>query len=262
MSSFIQSGRFGGGGSSLISIITSLGLTSGLKVCLDAGDINSYNGTSQTWTDTSGEGNSYFRGTTSGAQGSDPTFVGTPGGLSSNDYFSFDGNDQFAETTNQTWADGFGLDGALFSMLAVVWIPDSLSGFHGIFSNGLPFNSGSAMNFYYEDDDKLHYADSPFSVFPESSNFRSSNSWNFCGLSVSENAGATGSFLQLQTTVTTFNGNQTVDASVSGAYTVGFQMRNTSRLTMFAAWAGVALTTTQMDALYDQIQSKRHPTLP
>ena len=42
---------------SLIDILTALGLTTNLKLCLDAGDSVSYDGTSQDWVDRSGAGN-------------------------------------------------------------------------------------------------------------------------------------------------------------------------------------------------------------
>lgn len=107
-----------GASSSMREIVHALGLTSGLKVLLDAGDNASYDGSSQTWTDLSGGGYSFLRGTTSGAEGSDPTFNGTAGGRSANDYFSHDGGDLF--TLNQaapSWQSDMHQSGALFTML-------------------------------------------------------------------------------------------------------------------------------------------------
>lgn len=95
---------FGGRGTSLINELRNVGLTDGLKLCLDAGDINSYDGTSQTWKDLSGNGSDFYRGSGSGTDGADPTFNGKAGGLSANEYFSFDGGDYFtAVNTNPQW---------------------------------------------------------------------------------------------------------------------------------------------------------------
>ena len=47
-----------------ITMLRRLGLTNGLKLCLDAGDANSYT-SGEPWLDTSGNGYDFNRGTTS-----------------------------------------------------------------------------------------------------------------------------------------------------------------------------------------------------
>lgn len=107
---------FGRSTYSMIGAIRSLGLTSGLQLCLDAGDASSYSGSGQSWLDTSGNGYDFFRGTSSSAQGSDPTFNGSAGALTSSEYWSFDGGDFFTyDTTNETWMDNLHKDGATFT---------------------------------------------------------------------------------------------------------------------------------------------------
>ena len=59
---------------------------SGLVLCLDAADKNSYSGTGTTWTDLSGNG--YNGILTNG-----PTFSNTNGGI-----FIFDGTDDYVQT--------------------------------------------------------------------------------------------------------------------------------------------------------------------
>ncbi len=68
---------------------------------LDAGLSASYNGTGQTWANivtapADGSGQTaydFYRGATSGSEGSDRTFNGSAGANSANEYFSFDGGD-------------------------------------------------------------------------------------------------------------------------------------------------------------------------
>lgn len=79
---------FAGGGTSLINTLSNLGLLTNLKLCLDAGDLNSYDGSSQTWKDLSGNGTDFYRGATSGSEASDPTFNPVGNGGTYQDYFS------------------------------------------------------------------------------------------------------------------------------------------------------------------------------
>lgn len=102
----------------LIGILQSLGLTTNLQVCLDAGDINSYSGTGQTWNDTSGNGYNFNRGTTTSSETSDPTFNGAAGHESSSEYFSVDGGDWFTiGQTNPTWVQQMHKAGGKFTVV-------------------------------------------------------------------------------------------------------------------------------------------------
>lgn len=111
------------GPDTLRSILGSLGLTSGLQVCLDAGDITSYDGSSQTWTDTSGGGYSFYRGTTSSSQATDPTFNGVAGRLSTSEYFSYDGGDRFTLAQSApSWQSGMHKAGGAFTIIQWVYV--------------------------------------------------------------------------------------------------------------------------------------------
>lgn len=112
---------FGAGGpnGSIINRIRGLGLASDLALCLDAGDINSWPGSGQKWLDVSGGGYDFYRGAGSGSEGSDPTFNGTPGGQSSNEYWSFDGGDYFTyDSANETWMNNLHKAGAQFTIIS------------------------------------------------------------------------------------------------------------------------------------------------
>lgn len=81
-SSFIGGGATAPASLRLIDIISYLGMSTGLLLCLDAGDAASYGGTGHTWTDVSGNGNDFLKST------SGVTFTGTAGSLGSGCYFS------------------------------------------------------------------------------------------------------------------------------------------------------------------------------
>ena len=97
---------FGAGSAvpTMYQLLQQLQLTTNLNLCVDAGDISSYDGSSQTWTDRAA-GNNLFRGTTSGSEAENPTFVGTAGTPTA--YFSFDGGDYFISSTSPTYANGW-----------------------------------------------------------------------------------------------------------------------------------------------------------
>lgn len=109
---------------SLYTSILKLGLTSGLQLCLDAGDAESYDGTSQKWLDRSGGGYDFFRGTDGTSQATDPTFNGTAGAVSSSEYFSDDGGDYLTyDTTIETWMQNLGKSGQSVSVFAHAYFP-------------------------------------------------------------------------------------------------------------------------------------------
>lgn len=106
----------GGRKGTMREAVNALGLTSGLQLCLDASDVNSYTGAGQSWLDTSGNGYDFFRGTTSGADSTDPTFNGSAGGQSLSEYWSFDGGDRFTyDSANETWMNNLHKNSATFT---------------------------------------------------------------------------------------------------------------------------------------------------
>jgi hypothetical protein len=126
---------------SLLQAIQNVGITDGLKLCLDAGDENSYAG-GPSWLDTSGNGHDFFRGTNSSTQSSDPTFHGTVGQLSAEEYWSFDGGDYFTyDSANEAWMANLVKAGN--KMSGLIWAavpsfsPHSLLGTFGGGTKGL-----------------------------------------------------------------------------------------------------------------------------
>lgn len=106
----------------MLCVIQHCGLATGLKLCLDAGDDESYS-SGQKWLDTSGGGYDFYRGAGSGSEGSDPTFNGTVGRRSSGEYFSGDGGDYFTyDSANETWMNDLHKNGKLTSAFCGVHV--------------------------------------------------------------------------------------------------------------------------------------------
>lgn len=102
------------------AVIDDLGLSAGLQLCLDAGDIQSYNGTSQLWLNRASDYN-FFKGDSAAIEATDPTFNGTAGGLSENEYFSFVFGDFFtAVDSNPEWVSSIHKNNAKFTI--VCWL--------------------------------------------------------------------------------------------------------------------------------------------
>lgn len=103
----------------LMQVLTTLGLTTNLKLVLDAGDVDSYPGNGQKWLDRAGGGYDFFIGADGTASSTDPTFNGNVGNQAT-EYFSTDGGDYFTyDSANETWIKALGKPGSV-SVLAVV----------------------------------------------------------------------------------------------------------------------------------------------
>ena len=101
----------------LYDAIQALGLTTGLAEVWDLSDSGAY-ASGQTITDQSGNGNHVLFGATSGAEASDPTFVGTAGAKVLATHASVDGGDLFRlSITNPASLDNAHKDNAKFVFL-------------------------------------------------------------------------------------------------------------------------------------------------
>lgn len=187
----------------LAELITDTGITADL--ILDAGDANSYNGSSQTWTDLSGSGNHWYRGTSSGSDSTDPTFVGISGDLSS--YFSFDGGDYFTlvSGSNPAVFQTFHKNNAKLEMGCLIYIPALINTTSGMFTTRA---SANEVGFQF---DPLEYQSGDnyknnIIVKNGTGNAISSNSpstpvasgaWHYIGFQLDEALGASGGFVYL-----------------------------------------------------------------
>ena len=101
---------------------------------LDAGLSASYSGSGQTWANivtapADGSGQTaydFYRGATNGSEGSDPTFNGSAGANSANEYFSFDGGDYLTLVgSNTTFLNSLHKENAVFTWYGFLRTPTS-----------------------------------------------------------------------------------------------------------------------------------------
>lgn len=111
-------------GASLLSLINNAGLASGLLVCLDAGDINSYSGSGQLWTNVAPNATTdFYLGVSSSVEsGIDPVFTGTAG--DPNAYFLLPQNGGFIETTGG-WDDAFVKNNYAWTAIFIIYRPST-----------------------------------------------------------------------------------------------------------------------------------------
>lgn len=243
----------------LLKIIQDLGLTSGLQVVLDAGDSASYSGTGQTWTDVQ-SGANYYRGTTSGSDTTDPTFNGVAGGLSPNEYWSFDGGDYFTPVAATTFDDGYHKNGATWSFLAIYYLGTTATNL--LFSNtnsaantGIQINANTALDVTSRNG-STNQTDTIGS--------HSATTWYCTGVSVSENGGASGGNWNMNGTTGTFDpaltspsaSNPSASLNIGASSTGANIMTNNSRLMGLCFW-NTNLSAADLAALYADVRAYR-----
>lgn len=250
-----------GGNQTAIGIVTSLGLATNLKLCLDAGDSNSYAG-GASWLDTAGSGYDFFRGTTSGADASDPTFNGTQGGRSSAEYFSVDGSDYFTyDTTNETWMNNIHKDSAQWTV-AMWFYTTTLGTARGMMGtdNGDAANIG--FNILASTTNSLRIrigngsGSRPLDWNPGTPNFVSG--WNFLSVRLDETDGTNGLSLVINGSSETTSGTYTSPSASNATSTLQIlaegnnvlPARSGDRIGMFWMWEGTVLSTTNLSSIY------------
>ena len=257
----------------LIEVITTAGLTSGLKLALDAGDINSYDGTAQDWLDTSGNlgADEFHRGSTTGADSNDPTFNGVAGDLTSAEYFGYDGDDSFRYgAANETWMNNLHKDGAKFTALLWVNIASvNTGGFFGTHS----VNSASGFDFRLRGTGKIACftttSTGSTALLQTADSNLTLNAWQMIAVSIDETVGAGGGFMYangnfLQVSASdTFNATYSSPSSDDSAFSLtlgalfsSFFISNNSRMAMVAAWEGTALSKINLDVIFDETKGR------
>ena len=244
---------FGSGGgaaadTSLFGVLTNLGLTTDLKLCLDAGDSASY-ASGQSWLDRSGNGYDFHFGDSASASSNDPTFNGSSGGLSSAEYMSTDGGDffEYDQTTPETWMDNLHKNNAIMAMCCWIypggfgtetrmWSTNGGSvgtrigtNYRGEYSNGLPaLYVGNASG--------------EFSVLKKTGGTAlTATAWNFVAYSLNEATGSGGGFLYLNGAYNQVSGADTFSSTYSSPTTSGISgdpsIMGDSRASTLAAFA-------------------------
>lgn len=216
-------------GSSLINEVSNLGLTTGLKSCLDAGDANSYDGSSQTWADLSGGGYSVYRGTGSGSDGSDPTFNGVAGRQSASEYWTFDGTaDYFTlNQANPAWVENLHKNNAIWGFACWLYVGASLPAAACVlFGDNASAASQTGVSAFIRSDGTLRVTITNSSggaaLTVTSAATVNLNSWNFLACELREGAG-TGS---LTVNATQLDVTSTYSSPSAGAATYTWTIGN------------------------------------
>jgi hypothetical protein len=245
-------------------------LTSGLKLCLDAGDANSYSGSGQSWLDTSGNGYDFFRGATSASAADDPTFNGTAGRRSSGEYWSFDGGDFFRyDSANETWMNNLHKDNAIFSAAAWVYVVNVAAGNDGSVFGTCDHAVTNGVKFILDENELPYIAvwSTTGSVLISGTGTSLGlNAWHFMSVSLDEAVGANGGRFVIDGTTTTFTSTYTSPGTGAAGYTMEIgaggnaaaagMMPSGTRMGMLAIWEGAVLTQTQLLALYQATRGR------
>lgn len=266
---------FGGNAQSqhptLIEVLTSLGLTTNLELCLDAGDSLSYV-SGQKWLDRSGNGADFFLGADVNASTDDPTFTGIPGHTSPSAYFSFDGGDVFTyDTTNETWMQNLHKNNAIFTVVAFYYqdgAGDEMTfcGGGAIADIGINFDTSAGS----PRQPQLRVGPGVLAVVADTA--LGSGAWHMVGLSLNEATGAGGGFFYSDgaynqvSASDTFTSTYTSPSSSDMTHTfqVGASGNGPSvnpttdgqRLSCIAIWEGTALSKANMDSIWAAMRGR------
>jgi hypothetical protein len=247
----------------MIDVIQRQGLTTNLKLCLDAADGNSLPAASTKWLDTSGNGYDFFLGTTGGADATDPTITGSQDGRSSGEYLSHDTADFMRyDTTNETWMQNLHKDNAIFTLVSWVYMP-SFGGSFGVFGTRGAAAGNTGTSFTYAGSAlQIGIQNAGTSVLLNTrSGGASTNTWTFSAVSLNEATGANGCIIQVNGSQELFTSTYASPAAGNASFTAEISARgngnsplsnisNGARMAAFMAWEGTALTSAQLNALF------------
>jgi hypothetical protein len=252
-----------GGNQSLYSVISGLGLTTNLKLCLDAGDSASYDPAVQTdkWLDTSGNGYDFFRGSGTGSDAADPTFNGTAGGLSSAEYWSFDGADYFRyDTTVETWMQNISRNNALWSAVIVYYPVNSASPNQDFIGTRA---SGAGFVLRQNASEQLIFRSGQTTFYNITLGTVPTAQWVVVGIGLNEATGTNGCDVRINGTTSQVTSTYT-EPSTSGELAMNIGAEGTptnyflsgARLACLAIWEGTALTSTNLTDIYNGIKGR------
>ncbi len=257
----------------LIGFLKGRKLTGNLRLCLDAGDADSYPGTGQKWLDTSGNGHDFFFGNSAAVQGFDPTFNGVAGGKSASEYMSTDGGDYFQyDSANESWMNNLSLNNAKFSVGLVYYQPAAVTVLGSLFGTGGASSSNAGGELHILSGNRFRWfgrrsnTSQSFS-FPTTGTF-SLSAWHFVGLTIDEAAGAGGGFFYLDGDYLQVGSSDTFNAAYSSPSGSGYrlalmggpgstELRSGSRLAMVFCVEGAVLSKADFDNIYADIKAAR-----
>jgi hypothetical protein len=252
---------------SLSTILKQQGLFEGLKLCLDAGDRDSYPGSGPEWHDTSGNGYRFLLGSNVGGRA--PEFHGNAGKLSSSEYWSFDGAGKFTyDGVNESWMQNLHKAGAKAWGAAWVWLgATQLQGLLGN-SAGMLVNAGFVWACGATLDHGILVNNDSGSRTAINQNAGGSglaaDQWHFLAFSINEAVGTDGLvFLtdgNAQSRTSTYNapaiGDATWPCQIGSRGGNNAPLSAGSRLAMFCMGEGVAPSGKQLLALRDATRGR------
>lgn len=259
--------RMGGGhDGTLYGILQFLGLSRNLV--LDAGDSASYT-SGQKWLDRSSGGYDFMLGSETGSPstGDEPTFNGTPGSLSSSEYWSFGGNDYFRyDTTNETWMDARHKNNALFTDI-LIYYPVASLGAQGLMGTIRDGSNAPGAKLFLTSAEKLTINvknGSGDALLKTADTATTTGAWHFIAL-VMDEAGGSGFFYEdggykqvgssdtFTSTYSSPSASAATDTMEIGAIgNASIPVVNGSRIACVASLP-VALSKAQLDAVYAEI---------
>ena len=254
----------------LDEIISRLGLSTGLVLCLDAAAVGCYGGTGQTLTDLSGSGNDYQLGATSGSEASDPTFAGVAGDLLSTTYFSGDGADYFTPVAATTFDHPWVKDGAQFTVVSVLYLPDVITAAQNVVGNTSGIAAQARIEISTAEKLIFQVLDDAGGVELNTTSTAGfvTSAWNFMAVSENENGGAGASIRQMGATQETFNGAYASPSATDPTSELLIWKRGASsniaqsgtRFGVMAAWSR-NLSAVELERLRIALRAGRFPTI-
>ena len=253
----------------LKTILTDLSLTSGLILCLDAADENSYSGSGQTWSDVSGTSNDYYLGAGSGSSTDDPTF--NAGG-----YWDLDGGDYFTpvSASKLSTIDDMHQDNADFTWWARVYTVAGGGSAQYLLNNNINGSNQNDVGVIWRNlgtttqTNQVQVYDVPVNnleMANQTTDTISNDAWHNIALSVDEASGGTASFAYIDGGImdSGFDGTysspntgvatDTLNIGATTAPTPGNFLQNGSKLAAFAMWTS-SLTTSNLADIDAEMQ--------
>lgn len=252
-------------------ICQQLGLTGGLKLCLDAGDAASLPSSPTKWLDLSGNGYDFNLGADGTHPGTDePTANGTPGNLSSSEYLSSDGGDFLTyDSPNETWMEDIHKDNAAFTFMVWAYVADQTIS-HPFCGTSDAASGGGRTGFRWfgvntgNSNPRINIVNAGAVVLVQSSNLTPNNAaWNCFGISLNEATGAGGVIHFVNGSTDTDDSTYSSPATGAASFTMKIGNSgngtliwpNGSRMAEFFAW-NRALSAAEMKALYNATRSR------
>lgn len=256
---------------SFSEVLTGLGLTTNLKLCLDAGDILSWPKSPTKWLDRSGGGYDFDLGTSSTGEAADPAYQGVPGRKTKGEFFEFDGAKYFQyDAANEAWMENCHKNNALFSVLMWVRVGSISANSSLIGTNGGNAAVGTGWHIAQTNSGDGHLLFRSVNAGSAAINIETTtaivaaNTMCLVSLSVDEAAGASGGFFGVNTTFETFTSTYASPAAGGASRVLEIGARGNgdapinsgSRLAGVMAWEGVALTQAQVTAVFNATRGR------